>query len=553
MEPEKLKPSRRECEMSEYYRDETILGSGQLLYYYGWLDRFHPITSPLVDPIPPKDFIENDRGCMLLDRSIASATLPDFTKTSLTQWTHCQTLNSTKNWSIQHCRTPDDPENQAPTCHPGGYFRIQRLAPPSTSSNLLDGQTCQLNKATGASLAKDIVTNTDAASHMGPDTFRINYDAMNENAPVDQWPEYQGTNLLKTTTETGKSPPYEFKVCSHCIPLVDMDEAMGLAGTNDICSKTASQQARQYGIYRARLPLISIPQALSHPYEWVPARPRCRYHPALDSFEPSSASDADEIKKAKEEAQQCLQRKRSLYFVGDSHVRYLYQGLMTRLQGVSGRLQDVPGEDKTTLEHTVSGIEARQDLDPLLDDTLVRLQYSLTKAGIKVDEIDGKEGGEPQTPKVDAENFLEDVDTIIVGIGQRPGSAHWTTARYLARVERVLLGFSRLQEARRAGGKGLKIIWAGIPAWTDNTRVEDRAAAGWRTNQRLLYWDKLANRLIEGLNSQAAGTGGVVDRLMTFAITMPFKNSTIDYEHYSMSIPVDSATSELVHKLDLCG
>ncbi|KAI8605724.1 hypothetical protein EDD21DRAFT_362859 [Dissophora ornata] len=566
-----------------------LLGSAQLLYYFGWAGRLSALANqtPLeaILESQPLDTIETDRACVLLDRSFTSATQPDFTRSGIRQWTECRTLNNTASgWTVQHCTTPGSNPTQKeaestiepPSCYPGGYFRIQRLQPPAGEGTLQSG-TCYLKK--GSALAEDPAANQYAASFLGPDAFRIvlvgperlslmqqqslgnctyaipylisrpgrfwvqklihtyqGYDALNENTDEQWLPEYLGRDLLLQDKGHQKEH-YHFDVCPHCVSWVAIDEATGLGGTQDICSRSPNLQSRQYGIYTARLPVESVRQAVSHPYQWIPARPRCRFYPALNAFESITESDSDEVKTDKAEATKCLQNSRSIYFVGDTHVRNLFSGVMQRLQGRSGGI-DMPIQDRRSHTLKAGNVEARWDYDATLNDTLARIYYTLY--------------GEEENPVPDL-GVLDGMDTIVLGFGSF--SEHLPTTEYMERVWEVLDGLSEIWKLRRTAEEddydtldSLKVIWMGAPAWTENIQgIADK----WKTNHRILYWNKLADGMVDRVNAQV-GEQGIVDRLSGFEITVPFKNATLDNLHYTSETPIDSFSAELIHKLDLC-
>ncbi|KAF9939804.1 hypothetical protein BGZ67_008912 [Mortierella alpina] len=602
----------------------ALLGGGQLFYYYIWSGRlsasFHRET---IDRTMhhPMETVESDRACILLDRPFLAANLPDYTKTSLKQWTQCQRLNNTlPGWTVHHCVTPGSNQGEDdPSCYPGGYFRIQRTQPflaavvdptlRKQDPSLLERGTCQLNST--ATLAEDSTTNQYAASFLGPDTFRVvlvgperlslmqqqslgnctyaipylisrpgrfwvqkifhtyeNYNALNENRPKDWWPEYVGKDLLDTSSaalsqqqqqqhDQDQRPHgreyYQFDVCSHCVPWVAMDEAQGLAGTKKACSTNAKIQARQYGTYRARIPIESVQQAISHPYEWIPVRPRCMFYPAQTLFEPLGDSDSDEIKAQKMVASTCLRKPRSIAFVGDEHIQTLFRGVMQRLRGDPGPIE-ASVEDRKAQVERVDKVEARLDFDAYLNETLSWIQSSLDQQSVSPgDDV----GTDPEDPVSDRQNF-DDIDTVVLGLGAYPASVgHWTTAQFQERVKVVLDGLTSIRNERQLASGGdktdrrnnLKVIWMGSPAWTDRTDQETRNAADWRTNHRILYWNKLVEEMIERINIQAGGDG-MIDKLSGLPITISFKSTS--QESYTAQTPVDSLAAELIHKLDLC-
>ncbi|KAG0201943.1 hypothetical protein BGX28_005387 [Mortierella sp. GBA30] len=565
----------------------AILGSGQLFYYYIWSGRLSTtfIHSSLDSVQYPLDLVESDRACELLDRPFLAATLPDYTQTNIKRWTECQRLNTTQGWIVDHCTVPGSNPTGATQdesqCYPGGYFRIQRTQVASETES-----TCRLKP--NITLAQDSATNIYATSFLGPDTFRVvlvgperlsfmqqqplgnctyaipylisrpgrfwvqkilhtyeGYDALNENKPKDWWPEYLGNDILDISSQQQQrgrnNEYYHFDVCSHCIPWVAMDEAQGLGGVKDICSRVANKQSRQYGTYSARMPIESVQQAIGHPYEWIPVRPRCMFHPTLSSFEPAIDSDDENVRAQKTEALQCLQKKRSLYFVGDAHMRTLFSGVLQRLQGKPGAIERRI-EDRSTHVLKAGNVQARLDFDAYLNNTLSRIPQALDQDIEDVSNV----------------RVLDNVDTVIFGLGTYPASlGHWTTAQFTERISTVLGGLVRVRNARKLAYGGntvdkrndLKIIWIGIPAWMDSRDQGTRNSADWRTNHRTLYWNKLVEEMVERINVQH-GNQNVVDKLSALAITIPFKSS--NRELYTSETPVDSLCAELIHKLDLC-
>ncbi|KAG0026007.1 hypothetical protein BGZ81_006698 [Podila clonocystis] len=572
----------------------TILGSAHLLYYFGWSDRLSKASNiDYVEPMQhPPDAIESDRGCMLLDRPFTAGNKPDYARMTLIRWTQCRPLNAVDGWTIDHCITPGEnigldeansTATESPSCHPGGYFRIRRLVQP-----IDDGKStasCQLHPNT--QLAQDATTNQYASSFLGPDSFRIvllgperlslmqqqplgnctyaipymisrpgqfwvqkilhtyeNFDALNEGESKEKRPTYLGNNILAPPPVEQGENHYRFQVCAHCVPVLEYEEERGL-GT---CSKAANVQAKQYGIYLAKTPIYSVREAVGHPYEWVPARPRCQLTPRQESFQPVDKNeDSDIVAKEKTDSAQCLETYRAIYFVGDSHVRQLFSGVMQRLQGNPGPISKVI-QDEESRTIVATNIEARHDYDPELKSLVRHTRYTLGED----DEEEGKEAmAEP--------DLLDHFDTVVLGFGHEAAHLGWTTAEFVERVGTVLKSLVEIRKMRQESSKGdpkdrrnnLKVIWQGLPAWTDDTRDEAKDVAGWRTNPRLLYWDKLVDQMILNINREM-GDQGMIDRLSGFDITMPFKTSTQDGVHYTQEIPVNGLSAELIHKLDLC-
>ncbi|KAF9319994.1 hypothetical protein BG003_007520 [Podila horticola] len=574
----------------------AILGSAHLLYYFGWSDHFSKASNiEYVVPMQhPPDAIESDRGCMLLDRPFIGGNKPDYSRMTLIRWTQCRPLNAIDGWYIDHCTTPGEnlgldetngTTTESPACHPGGYFRIRRIVQPTEDGK--STASCQLRPNT--QLARDAATNQYASSFLGPDSFRIvllgperlslmqqqplgnctyaipymisrpgqfwvqkilhtyeNFDALNEGESKEKWrPTYLGNNILAPPPVEQGGEYYQFQVCAHCVPVLEYEEDRGL----DICSKAASVQAKQYGIYLAKTPIYSVREAVGHPYEWVPARPRCRLAPRQESFEPvDKDEDSDDVTKEKTNTARCLETYRAIYFVGDSHVRHLFSGVMQRLQGESGPILKVI-DDEDTWTILAANIEARHDYDPELKSLVRHARFTLG-------ESDNDEEGEIAMAEPE---LLDHFDTVVLGFGHETAHLGWTTAEFVERVSTVFKNLVEIRKMRQqlSGGDhkdrryNLKVIWLGLPAWTDDMRDEAKDVAGWRTNPRLLYWDKLVDQMIVSINREVGGEG-MIDRLSGFEITMPFKSSTVDGVHYTQEIPVNGLSAELIHKLDLC-
>ncbi|KAF9437581.1 hypothetical protein BGZ76_000178 [Entomortierella beljakovae] len=561
----------------------AIIAVAQLLYSIDWSDRFKTEVIRSSDEglqiQPPKN--EEDRACLLLDRPFTTVSQRDFTKSGLRMWTQCKPVSSVAGWTVEHCVTPEREEtvDEPPSCHPGGYFRIKRLNAPTNVNNLQSG-TCQLNPT--STLSDNVDINSYATKFLGPDTFRIIlvgperisllqqqslggctyaipylisrpgrfwvqkilhayqlYDSFNETGN-DQWtPTYLGNDLIEAETRQ-QGTFYHFDVCPHCVRWTALDEAMGLGGTNDICTRDPLRQSRQYGTYSTLTPIKSVLQAVSHPYKWIPARPRCIFYPEQTSFEPILMEDDEKTKDKKTKAAQCLQKERSIYFVGDSHIKFLYSGLMQRLQGREGSIDTT--FNLPTHVSKAGNIKLSYQIDDTMDQTLARINFLLKNEQDKKANI----------PDI---GILSTVDTVILGFGSFTG--HWTTTQFQERFTEVINGLVEIWKARQVKSNGnkldrmnsLKIIWMGIPAWTDdpgNTTVEN-----WKTNHRILYWNKMANGAIDILNTQIGGEG-LVDRLLAFEITIPFRNSTQDHVHYMMDTVASGLSAELIHKLDLC-
>ncbi|KAG0344187.1 hypothetical protein BG004_004664 [Podila humilis] len=588
-----------------------ILGSAHLLVYFGWSTL---LTQSILDPVNdnlisahPPDAIESDRGCMLLDRAIPAIAKPDFSRMSLQRWTECRPLRSVDGWSIDHCTTAGEDLGQdngntttrgeSPSCHPGGYFKIRRLVQPTLDHQQDPAKvtaTCQL--APNTQLSQDPATNQYASSFLGPDTFRIvllgperlslmqqqslgnctyaipymisrpgqfwvqkilhvyqNYDALDEIVPGEWNPKYVGVNILDASSSDQQGDPYyRFHVCGHCIPIVAADDAVELPA----CPKAANMLAKQYGIYMAKTTIHSVRDAVGHPYEWVPARPRCRLMPSQESFEAvDKDEDSPELQSAKAKSEQCLETTRTIYFVGDSHVRQLFSGVMQRLQGRPGPI-DRPIQDTDMYTILAGNIEARLDFDPELKTLAALVRYSLGS-------IDHGEDGDKDVEALDDPALLEHFDTVVVGFGYEAGRSRWTTTQFLERSKTILTGLQKIHEERQLASGGdakgrrhkLKVIWMGLPAWTDKpatgTGATKNDPVGFRTNPRFLYWDKMVEQMIVGINREVGGEG-IVDKLSGFEITMPFKSSAEDGIHYTQDIPINGLAAELIHKLDLC-
>jgi len=169
---------------------------------------------------------------------------------------------------------------------------------------------------------------------------------------------------------------YEFTVCRSCRSVDEKYENWPL------CSVEPSKAAREYGVYARSRPVDQFEDLSLQGLEWIAARPRCRHNPRLVSFEspeevlaaPNSSSPQrlygspppipatiELLKEEYAKSQECLSHNRSIYFVGDSHVRQLLTGVTMRFHGENGDMQDF----KTWETHTeqFGGVFIRQDFD----------------------------------------------------------------------------------------------------------------------------------------------------------------------------------------------
>ncbi|KAG0235169.1 hypothetical protein BGW41_000920 [Actinomortierella wolfii] len=648
----------------------------ELLSYFGWTQKFRlqELTGGALGVNAPDEAIEDDRGCVLLDRAFSFASMPDFTQTHLDSWTNCQAILTNDDWSVEHCISPlakhrtdmttattSEPgkEAESPSCLPGGYFRIQRLkATPTTANTIGSSAGATADRCTPAADLRlfgdsgeeeggqPTLLETNAQKFLGPDTFRItligperlilmqqqrlqnctyaipylisepgrftvrriehlyeDFEAITPTAAAA--PENKNRVVAKDILDSRPKNAYVFDVCSHCRA---HRTRKGIAR----CSTDPKEGTKQYGTYQ---------HVFGSEYQWVVARPPCEFYPTLDMFHndtnqgnagrtsttgsiTTGTGKKDELAEVKTKLQTCLQTtRRRILFAGDSHVRMLMEAVVQRLHGAQGDLNVEGGDDKAATKN----VDADDDLstggqiqrkigrwtftydnDPLLVKTMARLGYSLGR-DIGTGEDEDEDGNEQ--PEVEDLDVLDQVDTVVVGLGSVAFTQQMTVPSYLKRVEKVLTSFVDLQNTRYFLNQkvDMRIVWMEMPVWTeteerepllskretsdDNARVGDVVemlvprqedndktvnADDMRTNPKIQFCNKQVDKMLDRLNGvvRNGGTttypGGGVDRIPAFAITAPFRQTAQDGYHFTREVVVDALAAQTIHKLAMC-
>ncbi|KAG0206899.1 hypothetical protein BGX28_001768 [Mortierella sp. GBA30] len=413
-----------------------------------------------------------------------------------------------------------------------------------------------------------------------------NFDALNENYNATFAPRYIGKNILPTIPSKPREPRWgdnqttieawlnhkvaaskihQFTVCGGC-PQVFDPASWTTYDDLPICSLTAYDGARQHGVYAGRSSISQYQDLESQTYEWVGARPSCRHHPRLVTFTgpktytmettampigepmyggPSSSPSPDEFSRQHDATMNCLNRNRTIYFVGDSHIRVLYDGLVSRLQGVDGNLHRT--KTYKTRYAQIGGVYIRQEFDQWLLYLNVRIRHVLAQ------------GGQEQQLFYNDYHLLETFDTLVFDFGAWAAAGFgigplWTSDLMFGYIKKILWSIAQVRYERqiryKMTGKGypdLRIVWMGMVPWPDAKAVLDM-----RTNTRLKYWDLLIDSEIDKVNAHYSQWGGMIDRLGAFSKLIPYRHLSFDQAHHTEKRPVDALVQALIHKLDLC-
>ncbi|KAF9946252.1 hypothetical protein BGZ72_000502 [Mortierella alpina] len=409
---------------------------------------------------------------------------------------------------------------------------------------------------------------------------------MNENYDENFVPDPISSNILPTAPSKPKEPQwgdsdivieawidyekavsnvYRFTVCERCPQLLNPSSH---SKHEDLpaCAIRAADGARQYGVHAGTNVISKFDDLQTQSYEWVGARPSCRYHPHLLTFSrleryqiklettaqlvggraygsPPSLASMSSFVKQHEETMGCLRSNRSIYFVGDSHIRELFIAFTNRL-----RETDTPLtlHDWGTHTEQVEGVHIRQDFDQWLTHLQHKIRHTL---------------GEPLNAEPDPTeelSLLEKFDSIILDFGAWPAAGFgigplWTSDHLVRYMRETLWDLAKVRHLRQEhykqtgeGYRDLRIVWMGMVPWPETNHPD------MRTNPRLKYWETLVNREIDVINNYYKGQGGMIDHLGAFEKIMPYHKLSADGAHYTAKGPVDALIQALIHKLDLC-
>ncbi|KAG0042109.1 hypothetical protein BGZ83_000885 [Gryganskiella cystojenkinii] len=530
----------------------------------------------------------------------------------------------------------DRPSN----CNPSGYFRIRRISAPSGNYTLGSSHPdpkLRCRNDPRNPIALDQATRTYAENFAGPDTFRVildgpehyvtnqqinlgdctyavpyvlsrpgkfwlaqiehgheDFSGLVENFDEDYVSTWKGDFILP---EIGEAPGpdagfehyraykasiaemYEFLVCTGCPQFLNPASQPKYEDW-PICSHEPSSGAREYGIYAHKTPAQQFSDLAKRDFEWIAARPSCRYFPLLHHFEtletiessvvetdsseaatlsstplygapPSAPATVQQFKAEQAKAQECLARNRSIYFVGDSHIRNLLAGLSKRVRGIDGDLQVF--KDWSTHTEQLGGVVIRQDFDQWFALNNFRIQYMLGD-----DYIPFSPNYEKSEDELD---LLERYDTIVVDFGAWFAAGYGvgrmrTAVEFLDFFKKVFWGLAKIRAQRQdyfketgLGYKDLSIIWMGNIPWPDMPRSW---SADMRSNTRFQYWDDLTMLEIAKINEHYKDRGGMIDQLDAFSKLLPHRKLSPDTLHHLAKPSVDVITQVLLHKLNLC-
>lgn len=329
-----------------------------------------------------------------------------------------------------------------------------------------------------------------------------------------------------------------------------------------VCSRAPLSGAREYGVLVRQSPTHHYGDLFNHDLEWIGSRPLCRHAPRLLTFDipeaiqkpngpesrtvrlygspPPVPSNLAEQRKITTE---CLSRNRSIYFVGDSHDRFLYVSTLARIAGHAAA-DDITGWD--THEKQVGSVSIRQEFESFLQNLYSRAKYLLDPAYV------------PFQGNSQGLDYLEKVDTMVFDFGAWAAAGFgvgvmWNTHQYIEYISTVLWALAEVRHLRKKlfketgyGYPDLTIVWMGSAPWPDKNLVD------MRTNTRLQYWDDLVNAEIEKINRHYENEGGMIDHLNIYDKFLPFRKLSPDYAHHAAKEPADAAVQVLLHKIDIC-
>ncbi|KAF9083231.1 hypothetical protein BGX27_004219, partial [Mortierella sp. AM989] len=343
------------------------------------------------------------------------------------------------------------------------------------------------------------------------------------------------------------------------------------------CSLTPKDGSQEYGVYTGYNAVTRAGEVETQNYEWVAARPSCRHSPRLVAFQtpekyqstlettpkpvggplygsPPALPTLEEFAKQHDETMKCLSNERHLYFVGDSHVRQLFTGIVFRLLGDSSNLEPFGGWG---VHHkTIGNVQMRQDFDSWAVGINYRIRHMIGK-----EQLPGQKQLDLAIYE-DLDPYIYDnFDTIILDFGAWAAAAaefdiaaFWTTDKFIAFISELLWDLAKArhmrQEHYKKTGEGfsdLRIIWLGQVPWPDTKKERDM-----RTNSRLRYWETLTNDEIRKVNEFYSNQGGMIDHLNYFNKVMVYRQLSFDAAHHMEIRPVSALVQHLLHKFDLC-
>ncbi|KAG0012610.1 hypothetical protein BGZ82_002483 [Podila clonocystis] len=504
---------------------------------------------------------------------------------------HCTSLPSAPGWKMQHCVQPLKEH-----CRQGGYLRIERLSSPLDPPADPSRTTCFSYNTPGfvpRPLSSNASHHDYVAYSLGPEAFHVeivgperhiwvqqqflgnctyavpyhvstpgrywianvvhtfdNFEGLDELAAKNMWPLVLNNNIFSNSTTEGERA---FDVCKNPSPLPPRLEIY---------------LGSPSGAYKAPTAPKSYLKALDvEQYEWV-SKTNLLTMANIRSITASKAPAG-----AGNSVLSCLVNSRRMFqFNGDSHIRVLYKSLVHQLQSL-------PGDITMSHEYYFPPVRiGRTQVNYKFENHFDTVSRMLDAYDFNSDDGAYLDWVQPlDVVDEEMQHFQElfktlvYTDILVVGWGHWHSAmvmqgGHWTTEAFIIRTEDLLRRFLKLQRHRRQMGmRHLVLAWAGLPASTENfARIDPNLDdADWRTNQRLAYWDRLCNMLVDRLNAEEAGQvrkeqnelrQPAIVKLYAFEKTLPYKAHAADYHHFTRTNVVSAQLSELLPQIrDITG
>ncbi|KAG8903882.1 hypothetical protein FRB99_002618 [Tulasnella sp. 403] len=203
----------------------------------------------------------------------------------------------------------------------------------------------------------------------------------------------------------------------------------------------------------------------------------------------------------------CTQQRRKILFVGDSHGRVAFDGVIHRLEGN--------------------------------ENILTRSAKAGTKMA-KVGNLESTFAWDPRGATIHPRNcsILEGVDVLVTSVG-----AHWATNESTKKYLDVMQGI--LQTVENCPSTPSKLIFLTAPAQPPRQDHYVRENNDHRTNVRLQYWAEHTTDL-----ALAAGWN-VVDQF-AYSQHMAIEPMYLDFAHYLSTDALDPIVDEIIGKSGLC-
>ncbi|KAG0328661.1 hypothetical protein BG004_002499 [Podila humilis] len=390
-----------------------------------------------------------------------------------------------------------------------------------------------------------------------------NFEGLDELAGKSMWPLVLNKKLLfESITEDER----EFQACMDPAALLLPPELKVYIGSPS-------------GAYQA-VPTApkTLEQAMNvDQYEWVPnsfSHPSKPPHLTMTNIRTMASAKA-----GFNNIFNCLVNTRRLVqFNGDSHIRVLYKSLVHQLQSLPGPV--VMSHEYYFPPVRIGKVEVNYKFEnhfEIVSKMLDAYEFKPDNDGAYLDWVQPSLNGEVNEEMQHFQELFKTLvysDVLILGWGHWHSAmisqgGHWTTEAFMKRTELLLRRFLKISRHRRQYGmRPLVLAWAGLPASTQTFAKPDPNLqdSDWRTNQRLAYWDRLCNQLVDRLNTeeavyqqqreveQEAPAGPLsaypaIVKLYAYDKTVPYLAYAADFHHFTRVNVVTAQLNELLPQL----